>query len=35
MQYENSLANAFKDIVWKQNADAPPDMAMTISPAPE
>ena len=34
MQYETSPANGFQDIVWKQNADAPPDMAMTISPAP-
>ena len=34
MQYENNLANGFRDIVRKRNAGARPEMVMTISPAP-
>ena len=34
MQYESNPANAFRDIVRKQNTDARSDMVMTTSSAP-
>ena len=34
MQYENSPANAFRDIVRKRNTAARPYMVMKLSPAP-
>ena len=33
VQYENNLANAFRDIVRKPNTDTRPEMLLTISPA--
>ena len=33
MQYENNLANGFRDIVREGNVDVRPDMVMTMSPA--
>ena len=38
MQYENNMANGFRDIFRKRNTDArpqEPDIVMTISPRPQ